>query len=544
MKKSTKLCALALALAMLLVFALMASCGTPDPATSQTPSAAPTATPGAEPSAEPAPEPGNPTLPLTDETVTFKWFRPIAQENFSKYGGFGDNEGYKELARRTGVNIEFVSPVFGTDVEQFNLMITSGDYTDLISGDYTGGLDKAIEDGVYLRINELVDKVAPNYKNWRDNNPGMKRDSITDAGNMAGFYSLTKLEGKPRPWGGLYIRQDWLDDLGMAAPVTYDDYYTTLKAFKDQKGASSPLFMYKTGVFYTYEFLSGFNVGGAIYQVDGVVKFGPIENGYKEYLMLMNQWFNEGLFAPDFMTNQSVFYMPDTSYTTTGKSGVFWNVYMKDLLKMMSGNADYSLSAILPPVKNVGDVLHFMGPAGAGDTAQFSVAITTKCSDPELAARWADYQYSPDGYLLTTYGIEGVSYEMVDGKPKFLDVIEEVPYADAIGKYVMGAGSPCIWDFDAEYSMLSEEQIKDTDVWGSVERDYEMPAVSLTVDEGARSSLLLSEINTYVSEMTLKFIIGDESFDNYDAYLSRVKEMGVDEVIAINQAALDRYYAR
>jgi putative aldouronate transport system substrate-binding protein len=71
-----------------------------------------------------------------------------------------------------------------------------------------------------------------------------------------------------------------------------------------------------------------------------------------------------------------------------------------------------------------------------------------------------------------------------------------------------------------------------------------MPATTLTVEEGERNSTLLNEVNTYVSEMTLKFIIGDESFDNYDAFLSKMKELGVDEVLKIQQDALDRYNAR
>jgi len=333
-----------------------------------------------------------------------------------------------------------------------------------------------------------------------------------------------KLEGKPRPWGGLLIRQDWLDDLGMNMPITLDDWYVTLTAFKDQKGATAPLFMYKTGIMIGGgEILSAYDVGADIYQVDGTVKYGPIEPGFKEYLMLMNKWYSEGLIAPDFMTNQSPIYMPDTAYTTTGKSGIFWNVYTVELLAMMSGNPDYKLSAVPYPVKNVGDRVHFMGPAGMGDTASFSVAISTTCSDPELATRWADYQYSPDGYLLTTYGLEGVTYEMVDGHPKYFDIIEEQPFSEIAGKYLMGNGSPCIWDFDAEYSMLSEVQVKLTDVWGDADRDYVMPAISLTTEEGERSSVLKADIDTYVSEMILKFITGEESFDNYDAFLNEIK---------------------
>ena len=78
-------------------------------------------------------------------------------------------EGYKELAKRTGITIKFVSPVFGADIEPFNMMINSGDYTDLIAPILAAHIPavstKAIEDQVFLRINELVDKFAPNYNN-------------------------------------------------------------------------------------------------------------------------------------------------------------------------------------------------------------------------------------------------------------------------------------------------------------------------------------------------------------------------------------------
>ena len=109
---------------------------------------------------------------------------------------------------------------------------------------------------------------------------------------------------------------------------------------------------------------------------------------------------------------------------------------------------------------------------------------------------------------------------------------------------MLGMGSPCIWDFDAEYSMLSEVQVKLTDVWGDADRDYVMPAISLTTEEGERSSALKADIDTYVSEMILKFIAGDESFDNYDAFIDRIKTMGIDEVVEIHQNALERYNAR
>ena len=49
---------------------------------------------------------------------------------------------------------------------------------------------------------------------------------------------------------------------------------------------------------------------------------------------------------------------------------------------------------------------------------------------------------------------------------------------------------------------------------------------------------------TYVQEMQVKFILGIESFDQYDAFLEKIREMGIDQAIAAYQAAFDRYNAR
>ncbi len=39
------------------------------------------------------------------------------------------------------------------------------------------------------------------------------------------------------PYAGLMIRKDWLDELGLEIPVTYDDWEIVLTKFKEEKGA-------------------------------------------------------------------------------------------------------------------------------------------------------------------------------------------------------------------------------------------------------------------------------------------------------------------
>ena len=55
------------------------------------------------------------------------------------------------------------------------------------------------------------------------------------------------------------------------------------------------------------------------------------------------------------------------------------------------------------------------------------MAITTACKYPVEAARWCDWVYSEEGHMYKVFGIEGETYEWVDGFPKFTDLIVNNP---------------------------------------------------------------------------------------------------------------------
>ena len=54
----------------------------------------------------------------------------------------------------------------------------------------------------------------------------------------------------------------------------------------------------------------------------------------------------------------------------------------------------------------------------------------------------------------------------------------------------------------------------------------------------------MSDITTYNDEMFMKFILGAEPIENFDKYVAQVKKLGIDKVVAIYQAAYDRYRKR
>ena len=54
----------------------------------------------------------------------------------------------------------------------------------------------------------------------------------------------------------------------------------------------------------------------------------------------------------------------------------------------------------------------------------------------------------------------------------------------------------------------------------------------------------MADIETYADSMSMKFVLGSESFDNWDSYVQTIQSFGIDTALAIQQAACDRFNAR
>jgi putative aldouronate transport system substrate-binding protein len=54
----------------------------------------------------------------------------------------------------------------------------------------------------------------------------------------------------------------------------------------------------------------------------------------------------------------------------------------------------------------------------------------------------------------------------------------------------------------------------------------------------------MNEVNTYITEMTTKFILGTEPLGSYDSFIATVRRMGIERAVEIENAALARYNNR
>ena len=170
------------------------------------------------------------------------------------------------------------------------------------------------------------------------------------------------------------------------------------------------------------EFVSAWGIGFEYYQEKGVVKFGPLQPEFKEFLMTMNKWYQEKLIDPDYAATNSE--LLDSKMTTnvlgaltsgaSGGIGKYTNI-------MRQKDPGVILAAAPHPVLKAGDNPQL----GQRDSMVVNrgAGITTKCKYTAEAVKWFDYIYSEEGNMLMNFGVEGLTYNMVNGVPTYTDLI-------------------------------------------------------------------------------------------------------------------------
>ena len=63
---------------------------------------------------------------------------------------------------------------------------------------------------------------------------------------------------------------------------------------------------------------------------------------------------------------------------------------------------------------------------------------------------------------------------------------------------------------------------------------------SLTVEEINKANEISTDLETYSKELLTKLIMGEKSLDDWDSYIQDLKDLGLDDLIAVQQARVDR----
>lgn len=489
---------------------------------------------------------GGLVLPLVEEPTTLTVFESYSSPYLS---GPNDVLCNQELEEKTGIHIEWQTY---TEDDQWSIFLASGLYTDIIFTrvtSYRGGIDKGIEDEIYLSANDYLTD-APNFSALLRCDHSIDVQSKTDGGNY--FFSCIQFGNEPA-WIGPLVRTDWLEDLGLEKPVTYDDWYTMLTAFKEKKNHEG-MMISNTGIDSTgFGLIAGYDTGGTFYARNGeTATYGLLDEGMREYITMLQKWYSEGLIQKDFAAQNG--FRDATSLYAQNSACAFEGLPVAFIPTLERTNTEEGnrVEACVLPTKTAEQQgsLHFRRVNQiVGQTCAFITTAAKERGVDRLCAQWLDYRYSEEGAFIINYGREGVSWELGDdGYPHFTDYVSANPdYSTTEMRDMCTTGNSAngLYMWNWSYDLDGETSFNGYQTWTSCSLgDWCMPDVTLTTEESEAYSAKYGDIETYVSEMLLRFIVGDLPMSEWDGFISEVRRMGIDECIGYYQAALDRYNAR
>ena len=163
----------------------------------------------------------------TDSADTFSWWIYKTDGN-GLYENYDDNPSVQWLNQQTWdvenhtiskdgsgeeLNFTFTAPIAGSENDNFNTMMSTGDYTDII--DLCVSTDNAealYEEGITLDLTEYIETYCPNYVEFLDANPEVKSLlTTTDENGDVHYYSIASIkDGVDVPWDGYVYRRDWV----------------------------------------------------------------------------------------------------------------------------------------------------------------------------------------------------------------------------------------------------------------------------------------------------------------------------------------------
>jgi len=470
--------------------------------------------------------------------------------HYWNYLAFDDNwPVFVEAAKMTNIKLHGTASSVATNSDElFNIMIASAnDLPDIIQTQYSSErFNKYGPEGAVIPLNTLIDEYAPNIKAFLSNNPDVRKNITASDGNI--YYIPYLQDGAAAK--GWFIRKDWLDKLNLSIPKTVDEYYSVLKAFRtqDPNGNGDPndevpyFSRSKQGA---YELFTLFGVTVLEYAKDGKYQFDRYSDKLKVAVKNVAKWYEEGLIDPEIFTRGSKardLFLGENKGGSTHDWFASTGVYNDKLKDTVPG---LNFVPIIPPADINGRIWEEskrteMGEGGWAISANNKHVVET--------IKYFDFWFTEEGRRLMNFGIEGDTYTMVNGKPVFTDKVLKGEKAVNDFLWTIGAQIAIGFKQDFEYEKQWTNPVALQGVNQYMEGNYMMPVFpTLIYDEAEQKviSSVWSSINTYINESLMQWILGAQNVDDtFDAYMSELKKMGIEDYLKAKQSAYERYLNR
>ena len=500
-----------------------------------------------------------PSYPIVDEKLVLQGVTYGADPNKA---GENTRSVWAEIEKYTNIKVEW------TVLESADALVTylaGNEWPDIIhtKAELSSSLinDYGIIGGRFVDWTQYLN-IMPNLKKALADYPeALAKETLLNGE----AYGLPRMNGASatgvvaRP----YIRMDVLEKAGIKTlPKTTEEFYNCLKTLKAYYGEPG-LIMDKAVntswaplLFAAFGELTriGFDDNG-----NGEVVHTYSSNQMKEYYKFMNKLYKENLIHQEFLTMNNT---AKAGLVCKVDSGVAFlpSAAAQGLTAahLTDGNWDY-LTCLAPLTSSFDSTQTLAGRYSLGAA---SIYVSAQSEHVEEIMKMLDISYATEEIVEGSglygmsfgYGSEGIgwtwnedgTYAQNDGKSFGWNSYTELQTMELI---YYSTGRLDAWGVQAT-TAVGNARARQLGFMEAVlpyqvtEHLFDETMFKFTDDEQMILDNHLTEINTYDAEMYAAFITGAKNIDTeWNTYVNTLKQMGINEVIEVYQAAYDRWNA-
>jgi len=332
-----------------------------------------------------------------------------------------DNEMTRYIQENFGdpnnIDVEFVAIPRSEEINTLNVQMAAGTAPDLIFTYNEGAIYNWAQQGGLTDLGPAIEQYGPNLQQYL-------KDSLAFGVFDGTQYAVVARRVNQEKYSS-FIRQDWLDKLGLQAPTSTEETYNVLKAFKEAKlggDRTIPLGFSLTPdsyepVIWSFlkeqsdeaRYLKAVTIGSREYPI--------LIDGHKDALQFLNKLYNEGLMDPDFALDKDK--KKRTENFVNGYTGMF----------SADTGTFYGNESAMPitletnvPGATVNNVLPWTDFEGKSYQPQYNpsgmyIAVPVFSERVNEVIQYLNWMAQDEVIQYMAFGEEGVHHDVVNGYP-------------------------------------------------------------------------------------------------------------------------------
>ncbi|MDR0297512.1 MAG: extracellular solute-binding protein [Streptococcaceae bacterium] len=451
-----------------------------------------------------------------------------------------------ELAKNAGITIKWDTYLNANWPDKSATVLASGKLPDAFIGS-NAFTDQQISQNQadFIPLNKYINSTdMPNLTKLLKEQPQLKSMITNPDGKI---YSLPKTSPmRPTVANQLFINKKWLDQLGLQMPTTYDEFVNVLEQFKAKIPGAVP-YAPSGNVDPTFSYLLPFGVrDGAPGTNDVSIESGKVvwnynTDNYKTGIAAMHDAYTKGLIDSGTYTENTT-QMQNKTLAKNETVGVSagWTADA-----VFGANAkDY---AALPPLKGPDGKAYVMSDPEHYNESRNEVLVTTHAKNVKAMMKWLDSFYTEDAAIQNFYGQFGVGTQKTsDGytvlKPTGSNSSDTQAWINSLRDF-----GPKAWN-SVENSKVTYQDTTNGDAvklqMDAQYKKYALPAypnVTYSSDELKTLSTISTQLTSYATQQEALWVTKGGVDSDWSAYQKKLKDMGLDKFMKIQQDAYNRY---